>query len=44
MKPITKWTHSSDLNSPWDWKDVEALARKSGLTAREVTLLIKESD
>ena len=32
-----------DQASPWDWKDVEALARKSGLTAREVALLIKES-
>jgi hypothetical protein len=32
-----------DKAAPWDWKDVEALARKSGLTAREVADLIKGS-
>ena len=30
-----------DKAAPWNWKDVETLARKSGLTAREVADLIK---
>lgn len=29
--------------APWNWKDVENLARKSGMTAREVADLIKKN-
>ena len=31
-----------DKASAWDWKDVEALAKKSGVTAREVAEMIRE--
>ena len=31
-----------DKSAPWNWKDVEALAKKSGLTAREVAEIIRE--
>lgn len=30
-----------DKSVPWDWKDVEALAKKLGLTAREVAEMIQ---
>ena len=30
-----------DKATPWNWKDVEALAKKSGLTAREVAEMIR---
>jgi hypothetical protein len=30
-----------DKAAPWDWKDVETLAKKSGLTAKDVADLIK---
>ena len=30
-----------DKSAPWNWKDVEALAKKSGLTAREVAEMIR---
>ncbi|MHB1287419.1 MAG: hypothetical protein ACYCYP_12875 [Leptospirales bacterium] len=31
-----------DKSTPWNWKDVEALAKKSGLTAREVAEMIRD--
>ncbi|MHB8423184.1 MAG: helix-turn-helix domain-containing protein [Leptospirales bacterium] len=31
-----------DKATPWNWKDVEALAKKSGLTAREVAEMIRD--
>ncbi|MHB8544830.1 MAG: hypothetical protein ACYC9S_12650, partial [Leptospirales bacterium] len=31
-----------DKAAPWNWKDVEALAEKSGLTAREVAEMIRD--
>ena len=31
-----------DNATPWNWKDVEALAKKSGLTAREVAEMIRD--
>ncbi|MHB8544326.1 MAG: hypothetical protein ACYC9S_10060, partial [Leptospirales bacterium] len=31
-----------DKAAPWNWKDVEALAEKSGLTAREVAEIIRD--
>ncbi|MHB1926158.1 MAG: helix-turn-helix domain-containing protein [Leptospirillum sp.] len=30
-----------DKSAPWNWKDVEALAKKSGMTAREVAEMIR---
>ena len=30
-----------DKAAPWTWKDVEALAEKSGLTAREIAEMIQ---
>jgi len=29
-------------SAPWNWKDVEALAKRSGLTAREVAKMIQD--
>jgi len=31
-----------DKAAPWNWKDVEALAKKSGVTAREVAEMIRD--
>ena len=31
-----------DKSPPWNWKDVEALSKKSGLTAREVAEIIRD--
>lgn len=39
--PIEQFDTLMDKASPWDWKDVEALAKKSGLTAREVAEMIR---
>ena len=32
-----------DRAAPWDWKDIMALARESGLTARDIAELIKKN-
>jgi hypothetical protein len=31
-----------EKSAPWNWKDVEALARKMGLSAREVAEMIRD--
>ena len=31
-----------DKSTPWEWKDVEALAKKLGVTAREIAEMIQE--
>lgn len=40
--PIEQFDTLMDKASPWDWKDVEALAKKSGLTAKDVAEIIKD--
>ena len=31
-----------EKSAPWNWKDVEALAKKMGLSAREVAEMIRD--
>lgn len=31
-----------DKSSPWNWRDVEALSKKMGLSAREVAEMIQD--